>query len=174
MDTLAAPAGAPVGTQVTLTDEVHLLQAVAVGRAGMLAYRGGPFGALITGPDGEVLAEGCNQVTSTNDPTAHAEMVAIRAACDARGDCSLAGCTLYSSCEPCPMCLAAAYWARLDRVVHGATRDDAARGGFDDAFLYEELALPPSERRLRVRHVPMPEASGLFDEWLALEARTPY
>ena len=119
--------GAPGGA------EAHLLRAVAAGRAGMLAGQGGPFGAVIVGPDGQPIAEGCNRVTSANDPTAHAEVSAIRAACAALGTFKLEGCTLYTSCEPCPMCLAAAYWARVDGIVYGASREDAAAAGFDDA-----------------------------------------
>ena len=154
--------------------EASLLLAVAAGRAGMLAGRGGPFGAVIVGPDGRVIAEGCNRVTSANDPTAHAEVTAIRAACAALGTFKLEGCTLYTSCEPCPMCLAAAYWARVDGIVYGASREDAAAAGFDDAFLYEELALAPEARRMPMRRVAVDAAAALFGEWIVLEGRTPY
>ena len=112
---------------------------------------GGPFGAVIA-RGGAVLAEGWNQVTSTDDPTAHAEVVAIRRACTAVQSFSLAGATLYASCEPCPMCLAAARWARVARIVYANTRADAAAIGFNDAFIYDEIAKPPSEggeRRFR-------------------------
>jgi tRNA(Arg) A34 adenosine deaminase TadA len=154
--------------------EAYLLRAVAAGRAGMLAGQGGPFGALIVGPDGHPIAEGCNRVTSANDPTAHAEISAIRAACIALGTFKLEGCTLYTSCEPCPMCLAAAYWARVDGIVYGATRADAAAAGFDDAFLYEELALSLEARRMPMRRVAAEAATALFAEWNILEGRTPY
>jgi tRNA(Arg) A34 adenosine deaminase TadA len=151
-----------------------MLRAVEIGRTGMLARRGGPFGALVAGPDGRIVGEGCNQVTSTNDPTAHAEVSAIRAACAALGTFQLDGHRLYTSCEPCPMCLAAAYWARLDEIVYGATREDAAHGGFDDAFIYDEIGLPPGERRVPMRRVAGEPAAALVREWLALEGRTPY
>jgi guanine deaminase len=160
--------GAPGGA------EAYLLRAVAVGRAGMLAGQGGPFGAVIVGPDEQPIAEGCNRVTSANDPTAHAEISAIRAACAALGTFKLEGCTLYTSCEPCPMCLAAAYWARVDAIVYGASRDDAAAAGFDDAFLYDELALAPAVRRVPMHRIAADAAAALFDEWSVLEGRTPY
>ena len=108
---------------------------------------GGPFGAIIV-KDGEIIARGSNQVTSANDPTAHAEVVAIREACRRLGTFLLSGCELYTSCEPCPMCLSACYWARLDRVFFAATRQDAAEAGFDDDFLYRELAVAPADRQL--------------------------
>jgi guanine deaminase len=154
--------------------EAFLLQAVAAGRAGMLSRQGGPFGAVIVGPGGQTIAEGCNRVTSANDPTAHAEISAIRAACAALGTFKLEGCTLYTSCEPCPMCLAAAYWARVDGIVYGASRTDAAAAGFDDEFLYEELALPPGARRMPMRRVAADAGAALFAEWNVLEGRTPY
>jgi tRNA(Arg) A34 adenosine deaminase TadA len=154
--------------------EALMLRAVEIGRAGMLAHRGGPFGALIVGPDGRIVGEGCNQVTSANDPTAHAEVTAIRAACAALGTFLLDGCRLYTSCEPCPMCLAAAYWARVDEIVYGASREDAAVGGFDDAFIYDEIALAPGARSLPMRRVAQAPAAALFQEWLELEGRTPY
>jgi tRNA(Arg) A34 adenosine deaminase TadA len=162
------------GTQAPTGAEAFLLQAVSIGRAGMLAHRGGPFGAVIVGPDGQVVGEGCNQVTSTNDPTAHAEVSAIRAACAALGTFQLDGCRLYSSCEPCPMCLAAAYWARVEEIVYGASREDAAVAGFDDAFIYDEIGLAPGARRLSMRRLAEEPAAALFREWLDLEGRTPY
>ena len=151
-----------------------LLQAIAVGRAGMLAGRGGPFGAVVVGPDGAVVAEGCNRVTSANDPTAHAEVEAIRAACGRLGTFVLEGCTLYTSCEPCPMCLAAAYWAHVDAIVFGASRTDAAAVGFDDAFIYEEIGLAPDARRIPMWRAASDAAEELFEEWRLLEGRTPY
>ena len=112
--------------------------AIALSRRGMEGGAGGPFGAVVV-KDGQVVAEGWNQVTSTNDPTAHAEVVAIRRACAALGRFDLRGAVLYTSCEPCPMCLAAAYWARVDAVVFGNARDEAAAIGFDDQWLYDEV-----------------------------------
>ena len=109
---------------------------------------GGPFGAVIA-RGGEIIATGVNRVTANCDPTAHAEVSAIRAAAQKLGTFNLSGCDIYSSCEPCPMCLGAIYWARLDRLFYGNTKADAARIGFDDAFIYKELALPLSERTLR-------------------------
>jgi tRNA(Arg) A34 adenosine deaminase TadA len=154
--------------------EPLLLRAIELGREGMLARRGGPFGALVARADGSIVAEGCNRVTSTNDPTAHAEITAIRAACATLDTFILAGHVLYTSCEPCPMCLAAAYWARLDRIVFAASRADAAAGGFDDEFLYRELALPMNARSLAITQASADEGAELFREWLALEGRTPY
>lgn len=162
------------GTHSPSTVETHLLRAVAAGRAGMRAGLGGPFGAVVVGPDGTVVAEGCNRVTSGNDPTAHAEVVAIREACAVLGRFDLGGCTLFASCEPCPMCLAAAYWARVDGLVYGASREDAARAGFDDALIYAELALPPAARRLAARRAAIEEARALLAEWPALAGRIPY
>jgi tRNA(Arg) A34 adenosine deaminase TadA len=167
MRTLAGEAQTPT--------EPLLLRAIEIGRDGMLARRGGPFGALIARTsDGSIVAEGCNRVTSSNDPTAHAEITAIRAACASRGTFILAGHVLYTSCEPCPMCLAAAYWARVDGIVFAASRADAAAGGFDDDFLYRELVLPMDARSLPITQGAAEEGAELFREWLALEGRTPY
>src|SRR5262245_9316936 len=117
-----------------MTDADFLIEAIALSRERMLAGAGGPFGALIV-RDGEIFARGWNRVTTTNDPTAHAEVVAIRAACERLGTFRLDGCVIYASCEPCPMCLAAAYWSRVARLVFAASREDAAQAGFDDEFL---------------------------------------
>lgn len=153
-------------------DERFLRHAIdlAVGSAG---GTGGPFGAVVV-RDGEVVGEGTNLVTSTSDPTAHAEVVAIRAACTRLGTFELAGCDLYASSEPCPLCYAAAMWARLDRVLHAATRGAAADAGFDDAEHYDQLALPPSTRRVPLVHVPVEGAAAPFDVWAANPRRTPY
>lgn len=160
----------------TLRQEVdlqHLRRAVALSREKMLAGAGGPFGAIVARGD-EVLAEGWNQVTTHCDPTAHAEVVALRGAAARLQQFSLAGCVLYTSCEPCPMCLAAAYWARIDRIVFAATRADAAAGGFDDAFLYEELARPLAQRQLPMAQALHDEAAAVFADWLAKPDRVPY
>ena len=151
----------------------HLRRAIALSRDKMLAGAGGPFGAVVARGD-EVLAEGWNQVTTHCDPTAHAEIVALRGAAARLQQFSLAGCVLYTSCEPCPMCLAAAYWARIDRIVFAATRADAAAGGFDDAFLYEELARPLAQRRLPMGQALQAEAAAVFADWLAKPDRVPY
>lgn len=134
---------------------------------------GGPFGAVVV-RDGTVLAIGQNRVTRDLDPTAHAEVMAIRAACTAIGSFSLAGCSLYTSCEPCPLCLSASLWARLDRVVYAADREDAARGGFDDREFYELFDRPRSDWAMEIDTLRLPNASSPFDAWLAHDQRTAY
>ena len=138
-----------------------------------VADGGGPFGAIVV-RDGLVIAEGQNRVTATLDPTAHAEVVAIRAACQAVGDFSLAATTLYASCEPCPLCLSAALWARVDRVVYAADRDDAARGGFDDREFYELFSPDRNTWHITIDAVRPDNAQDPFDAWLAHEHRTDY
>ena len=134
---------------------------------------GGPFGAVVA-RDGEIVAEGSNRVLSATDPTAHAEIVAIREAARAQGDFDLSGCTLYASCEPCPMCLGAILWARIDRVVYANTRSDAAEIGFDDEVFYREMAAPRERRSLRCDHLPSAEAREVFAEWESTEDRPKY
>ena len=134
---------------------------------------GGPFGAVIA-RGGEIIATGVNRVTANCDPTAHAEVSAIRAAAQKLGTFNLSGCEIYSSCEPCPMCLGAIYWARLDRLFYGNTKADAARIGFDDAFIYKELALPLSERTLRAEQLLGKEAIATFEAWEQKTDKTPY
>ena len=128
------------------------------------AGSGGPFAALVV-RDGAVLATGTNQVTTSQDPTAHAEIVAIRSACRAIGDFQLHGCELYTTCEPCPMCMGAIYWARLEKVYFANTREDAARLGFDDSFIYNQIALPVESRRIRMIQIMREQALGAFHEW---------
>ena len=125
---------------------------------------GGPFGAVIV-RDGEIIARGENRVTVCNDPTAHAEVSAIREAAARMGTYDLSGCEIYSSCEPCPMCLGAIYWARLDRLYYAGTRADAANVGFDDAHIYEELPLDPSQRELPTESLLREEAQLVFEAW---------
>jgi guanine deaminase len=139
-----------------------------------VAAGGGPFGALVVAADGTVLAEGQNRVTRDNDPTAHAEVVAIRAACAAIGSFSLEGATLYTSCEPCPLCLSAALWARIGRIVYAADRHDAARGGFDDLAFYELFERPRAEWHVVIEEDRPADAASPFDAWLAQESRTHY
>ncbi len=134
---------------------------------------GGPFGALIV-EDDTVLARGTNRVTTVQDPTAHAEITAIRAACKTRGDFRLNGCTLYSSCEPCPMCMGAIYWARLDRVVYAASHADAATVGFDDSHIYEELHKAPADRDLPMEQHEIDGAQRPFTTWKNNDDRTEY
>lgn len=155
-------------------DFAPLSQAVALSRKHMQAGSGGPFGALIVNRDGAIIAEGWNCVTSGNDPTAHAEIVAIRRACAALGRFDLAGHVIYSSCEPCPMCLAAIYWARLDRLVFANDRRDAAAIGFDDAAIYDEVAKSIGERSIPTRHLPLEEGLAVFSEWLKKPDRVAY
>jgi guanine deaminase len=134
---------------------------------------GGPFGAVVV-LDNEIIGTGVNRVTTTHDPTAHAEVTAIRDACRRLGRFDLRGATLYSSCEPCPMCLAAILWARLDQLFYAATREDAARAGFDDAYFYEQVALPPHQRDLPSAALLPEEAATPFTAWLESPHRTPY
>jgi guanine deaminase len=134
---------------------------------------GGPFGALIV-KDRRIVAEGVNRVTATNDPTAHAEVVAIREACRALGDFQLAGCDLYTTCEPCPMCLGAIYWARPSRVFYGGSAADAAAAGFDDAFIYEELQHPHSSRRIPMTQLLRDESLAIFSAWKHQENKKQY
>jgi guanine deaminase len=139
-------------------------RAVELSAKRMRENAGGPFGAVVV-KDGKVIAEGWNRVTSTNDPTAHAEVTAIRAACDKLGTFSLAGCEIYTSCEPCPMCLSAIYWARLDRIYFANSREDAAAIGFDDDFLYREVEKPIEARTIPTVKLDLPEAKAVFEEW---------
>jgi tRNA(Arg) A34 adenosine deaminase TadA len=148
-------------------------RAVALSAEKMRAGFGGPFGAIIA-RDGEVIAEGYNQVTSNLDPTAHAEVVAIRDACRRLGAFSLQGCEMYTSCEPCPMCLGAIYWARLDRVYYANTRTDAAAIGFQDDHIYRELDKPIDDRTVPFIRLESEEARRIFQEWLEKPDKIPY
>lgn len=157
----------------TVQHESFLRRAIALSVSNVESGNGGPFGAVIT-HNGEVVAEAGNSVFTTNDPTAHAEVNAIRAACRKLGVFRLDGCTIYTSCEPCPMCLAACYWAHLDRIFYAANAEDAARAGFDDAFLYRELKLPVSERTLPEKAMLRDEAQAGFTAWDASPHKQPY
>jgi tRNA(Arg) A34 adenosine deaminase TadA len=134
---------------------------------------GGPFAAVVV-RNGQIVGEGVNTVTTRHDPTAHGEVNAIRAACKALGTFSLAGCELYTSCQPCPMCLAACYWARLDAVYYGADAADAARAGFDDAFLYEEFRKDQAARALPAMQMLSNEAWASFEAWIASASKIKY
>lgn len=138
--------------------------AINLAKTGMDTNTGGPFGAVVV-KDNEIIAEGSNCVTSTNDPTAHAEVVAIRNACKVLNSFKLDGCTLYTSCEPCPMCLGAIYWARPEKVFFGATKEDAAAIDFDDHFIYKELELDFDHRKIGFENLMRKEASTVFDSW---------
>ena len=148
-------------------------RAVELSAQHMREGAGGPFGAVIV-KNGKVIAEGWNRVTSTNDPTAHAEVTAIRDACKALGTFSLEGCDIYTSCEPCPMCLSAIYWARLDRIYFANTRQDAAAIGFDDEFLYREVPKPVETRSIPTVKFAIPEAAAVFAEWQAKPDKVRY
>ncbi|MSR29258.1 MAG: nucleoside deaminase [Phycisphaerales bacterium] len=153
-------------------DAAFLRRAIELSVANVAAG-GGPFGAVIV-RDAAVIGEGSNRVTSSNDPTAHAEVEAIRAACRAASKFTLAGATIYASCEPCPMCLSAIYWARIDRIVFGGTRADAAAIDFDDDFIYRELALPAVERAIPATQLLRDEAITAFRKWREKADRVAY
>lgn len=139
----------------------------------MLSGKGGPFGCVIV-LNNEIIAEGCNLVTSTNDPTAHAEIVAIREACKQLNTYQLTGCEVYASCEPCPMCLGAIYWARVKSVVYANNRHDAAAIDFDDNFIYREINTADTEKQISFIHHPLSAAKELFDQWLVKENKKEY
>ncbi len=138
-----------------------------------VATGGGPFGAVIV-RDGRIVAEGANRVAQASDPTAHAEVIAIREACRSLNHFQLDDCVLYASCEPCPMCLGAIYWARLREVFFAASREDAAAAGFDDSLIYDEIPLAPGERRIGMRHLKCPDAAAPFRAWTDKQDRIPY
>lgn len=141
-----------------------LERAIELSRSGMQSGSGGPFGCVIVRND-EIVAEGCNEVTSSNDPTAHAEVVAIRNACKKLGTYQLNDCEIYTSCEPCPMCLGAIYWARPKRVIFANTKEDAAAIEFDDNFIYHEIGTQLEKRKIPFIHAPHSEAKKIFDAW---------
>lgn len=157
------------------TDLHHqfMSRAIALARIGVKKNAGGPFGAVIV-KDGEIIAEGHNEVLINNDPSAHAEITAIRRACAALGDFQLTGCILYTSCEPCPMCLGAIYWARPDKVYFACTKKDAATAGFDDDFIYKELDLPMDQRSIYMEHVAHDQSKTPFEDWDKKEDKIPY
>jgi guanine deaminase len=156
----------------TAKDKEFMSAALALARKNAASALGGPFGAIVVF-DGKIVGEGRNQVTTDNDPTAHAEVVAIRDAAKRLGRFDLKGCVIYTSCEPCPMCLAAAYWARVDKVAYAATQHEAAAAGFDDAFLYDELAKDMGARQLPCVQVKTDDEDP-FAVWLANPNRIPY
>jgi guanine deaminase len=160
-------------TTTQSSDSSFMRQAIQLAADHMRLGHGGPFGAVIV-RDHVIVGMGWNQVTSLPDPTAHAEVVAIRAAAARIASFNLGGCVLYSSCEPCPMCLCAAYWARLDRIVFAASRADAAAAGFDDEDFYRELASPPSARRVPSQILLRDAAVAVFDDWKSLPNKVLY
>lgn len=151
----------------------HMLLAISKAEENIVTGEGGPFGAVVV-RDGKIIAAAGNRVTSTNDPTAHAEVVAIREACKSLDTFDLSGCEIYASCEPCPMCLGAIMWARIDKLYYAADRVDAARAGFDDELFYTELALPADQRMMKPVQLLQKEANHVFDKWIEDGNKIPY
>ncbi len=145
-------------------DKYFMQRAIDLSRKGMQSNEGGPFGAVVV-KDGKIIAEGNNCVTSSNDPTAHAEVVAIRNACKVLNTFQLDGCSIYTSCEPCPMCLGAIYWARPEKLFYACTKKDAAKIGFDDDFIYKEINLDLNERSIKTVQLMNKEGNEVFKEW---------
>ena len=158
---------------MTSDDEKFMRRAIQLAKEGMNNDLGGPFGAVIV-KNNSIIAEGNNNVTSKHDPTAHAEVVAIRKACEKLNSFQLDGCTIYTSCEPCPMCLGAIYWARPARVVYGCNRQDAANINFDDQFIYDELKVGMADRKIPFQQILQKEALTVFKAWDAKNDRTLY
>ncbi|TKB98821.1 nucleoside deaminase [Pedobacter cryophilus] len=157
-------------------EEQHLnfmREAIALSEDNVKNGLGGPFGAVIV-KDGKIIAKSANRVTTTNDPTAHAEVATIRLACQALQTFTLEGCVIYTSCEPCPMCLGAIYWARLDKMYYANTKSDAAAIGFDDQFIYEEIDLKLEERKLKSEQILKEEAILVFEQWKASTQKIDY
>ena len=154
-------------------DMYFIEMAVDLARQGVAQGEGGPFGCVIV-KDGQVIGKGNNKVISSNDPTAHAEVVAIRDACHYLNSYQLEGCTIYTSCEPCPMCLGAIYWARPDRIVYACTREDAASINFDDDFIYKEISTPLDQRRIRMQQCGQEVGLEVFRLWLDKKDRIRY
>jgi len=158
---------------VTHQDSQFMARAIELARMSVETSSGGPFGCVIV-KDGEIVGEGHNRVTSTSDPTAHAEIIAIRDACARLGSFQLDGCIIYTSCEPCPMCLGAIYWARPDAIFYAGTREDAAAAGFDDQYIYDEIALENDLRRMRMQPILRDEARIVFRLWIDKDDKTRY
>lgn len=148
-------------------------KAIALAKEGMLAGNGGPFGCVIV-KDGKIIGQGSNMVLRTNDPTAHAEVVAIRDACKTLNHFQLEGCEVYTSCEPCPMCLGAIFWARPSKVFYACTKEDAADAGFDDQFIYQEIEVQPSERKISMENLLREESLKAFEIWKEKGDKTLY
>lgn len=153
--------------------EKFMLKAIALGKENLEHFNGGPFGAIVV-KDNKIIASGVNTVTTDHDPTAHAEVNAIRNACKTLNSFQLEDCEIYSSCEPCPMCLGAIYWARPKNLYFGASRSDAAKAGFDDEKIYQELAIDVKNRELPTKQIHIPEALELFEMWIQSENKIDY
>lgn len=143
---------------------IYMQKAIDLAYDNVADNKGGPFGAVVV-KDGKIIGQGSNLVTENNDPTAHAEIVAIREAARYLGTFSLEGCEIYASCEPCPMCLGAIYWAHLDKLYYAATKDDASKADFDDTFIYKEIALPKTERSISSLQLMRDDAVKVFEAW---------
>lgn len=156
-----------------MTHKDFMREAIRLSLEGMRSGEGGPFGAVIV-KNGKIIGRGNNRVASSNDPTAHAEVVAIRNACQELGHFQLDGCILYTSCEPCPMCLGAIYWARPDKIYYACTKVDAAAINFDDDFIYQELDLPLPERKIPAVQLLQEEGVKVFEEWADKEDKVVY
>jgi tRNA(Arg) A34 adenosine deaminase TadA len=157
----------------TESHEIFMRKAIETALVGLRDGQGGPFGAVVV-RGGEIIGVGNNQVTATNDPTAHAEIVAIRDACRRLGSFQLTGCTIYATCEPCPMCLGAIYWARPAAVFYACTREDAAKAMFDDQFIYDEFQTPIRDRRIPMRQIMRGAALPVFEAWRAKSDKVVY
>ena len=160
-------------SMLTATEMGFLERAIDLSREGMKDGAGGPFGCVIV-LNGQIVGEGCNEVTSSNDPTAHAEVVAIRDACKKLGTYQLTDCDIYASCEPCPMCLGAIYWARPKRVIYANTKKEAAAIEFDDDFIYQEINAGLPDRKIPFIHHPHQEAKAVFEDWKKWSGKKKY
>jgi guanine deaminase len=156
-----------------MTHQEFMKRAIELAQQGMNSGAGGPFGAVVV-KDNQIIAEGWNKVTSTNDPTAHAEVTAIRLACEKLGSFQLEGCVIYTSCEPCPMCLGAIYWARPEKVYYGCDRHDAADIAFDDQFIYDEIDAPIHNRQIPFEQLGSEAAIAVFQAWADKTDKTEY
>ncbi len=148
-------------------------QAIELAKQNVEENQGGPFGALVV-KDGQIIGRGMNKVTSTHDPTAHAEIVAIREATAKLGTFNLEGCEIFTSCEPCPMCLGAIYWSRIDKIYYAGTKNDAAKAGFDDSMIYNEFCLPKEQRSIPFTQLMRDDSVKVFEKWIASENKIPY
>jgi len=163
-----------VSNELTEQDYAFMKRAIYLAETGMNSGQGGPFGAIIVNSKREIIGEGSNSVTSTNDPTAHAEIVAIRNACKKSNNFQLDGCTIYTSCEPCPMCLGAIYWARPERIFYASSKYDAADIGFDDQFIYDEIHKENSHRSIFTKQIMQDDSVRIFKKWAEKANKTEY
>jgi len=153
--------------------KAFMKEAIALAMSNVEDSHGGPFGAVVV-KDGKIIGAGANQVTASSDPTAHAEIVAIRQASAHLGTFDLSDCEIYASCEPCPMCLGAIYWAKIDKLYYAATKDDAAKANFDDSYIYKEFSLPKNERSLSSLQMMRDDAVKVFEAWNNSDNKIPY